>query len=423
MLFEIQWKALLDKQKMDEPEIPKIMKGTTVMKWSEAFNDHLHRVIGVRRAPLAYVIRDDANVPAAISAQEANAPHSTVYGSIEVALIHRASHNHPLFCVDNETVYYKLEEATRGTQYAAAIKPFQRRKDGKGGHNAIISQFAGRDKWEAELKSKEQLLHTWQWKGQSHYKLESFVTQHRNAFVSMQQCAEHVTYQLPNEYSCVGYLLDAIKCNDPGLQVAMASVHQDQGPGGMRNNFESAVAHLLPACPVAKKRSTKRNAPEISGIDVDEDVNPEIAAFGAKSGKGTKTGVHLRYHKPDEYDKLSGEEKKELSEWRRSSGVTVPKSKRGNGGKGKGGQNSKLSQKAIAAAVDKQVDAKLKKLQDEQQTDDQAEAFIMSCIEKAKTASVTNTQATAGSTAATKPQSSGGVTLQSIIKRTRNGSG
>ena len=44
----------------------------------------------------------------------------------------RAAHTHALFRDDNYVVYYHLEEATRGTSYAASIKPFQRGKDGRG---------------------------------------------------------------------------------------------------------------------------------------------------------------------------------------------------------------------------------------------------------------------------------------------------
>ena len=45
----------------------------------------------------------------------------------------------------------------------------------------------------------------------------------------MSACAEHVQYQLPNERSCVGFLIDAIQCADAGLQAAMASVKTDNG--------------------------------------------------------------------------------------------------------------------------------------------------------------------------------------------------
>ena len=69
----------------------------------------------------------------------------------------------------------------------------------------------------------------------------------------MSAYAEHVQYQLPNESARVGLLIDTIQCADAGLQAAMASVKTDNGPYGLRNNFERAVAHLLPYDPVAKK--------------------------------------------------------------------------------------------------------------------------------------------------------------------------
>ena len=100
---------------------------------------------------------------------------------MEGDLIARAAHTHARFRDDNSVVYYHLEEATRGTSYAASIKPFQRGKDGRAAWKALTSQHAGKDKWEAEIKCQEQLLHTRVWKGQSNFSLENFISQHRNA--------------------------------------------------------------------------------------------------------------------------------------------------------------------------------------------------------------------------------------------------
>ena len=72
----------------------------------------------------------------------------------------------------------------------------------------------------------------------------------------MSACAEHIQYQLPNEHSRVGFLIDAIQCADAGLQAAMASVKTDNGPNGLRNNFERAVSHLLPYDPASYRYQT-----------------------------------------------------------------------------------------------------------------------------------------------------------------------
>ena len=53
-----------------------------------------------------------------------------------------------------------VEEATRATQYAASITPFQKTKDGRGAFNALTKQYAGKDKHEAVIKHNEKVLHT-----------------------------------------------------------------------------------------------------------------------------------------------------------------------------------------------------------------------------------------------------------------------
>ena len=158
--FEIQWKVLKDRKDEDDPDVPKITKALPIIKWTEAFQDFLNRVIGARMIPLAYVIRIDPQVPGPAPTLAPNQPHSTEHGSVEGELIARASHTHALFRDGNSVVYYHLEEATRGTSYAASIKPFQRGKDGRGAWKALTSQYAGKDKWEAEIKHQEQLLHS-----------------------------------------------------------------------------------------------------------------------------------------------------------------------------------------------------------------------------------------------------------------------
>ena len=75
-----------------------------------------------------------------------------------------------------------------------------------------------------------------------------------------------------------------------------------------------------------------------------------------KPGIG-KTGVHLRYHKPEEYDDPTRPQKKELMEWRAS-----------HGGEKAGGVSFK-KKKMIASAL---------KAQKATTFNDEAKAFIVS---------------------------------------------
>ena len=104
---------------------------------------------------------------------------------------------------------------------------------------------------------------------------------------------------MPNGHTRVGYLLDAIENSDAQLQAAMANVRDDTGDGtaanpGKRNDFELAVAYILPSDPVARRRTgiNKRGAAEISALG-EASGGKNGACFGDTPGIGS-TGVHLR---------------------------------------------------------------------------------------------------------------------------------
>ena len=85
--FKIQWTVLKERNGDDSPETPKISKALPVIKWMEAFQDFLNRKIGNRNIPLAYIIRDEPNPPAAAPPLAVGQPHSIEHGSVEAELI------------------------------------------------------------------------------------------------------------------------------------------------------------------------------------------------------------------------------------------------------------------------------------------------------------------------------------------------
>ena len=103
----------------------------------------------------------------------------------------------------------------------------------------------------------------------------------------MQQWSEHVTYQLPNKYTRVGYVLDVIECNNAPLQAAMASIRVDTSPTGKRNNFEDMATHLLLYNPVAEKRLAETKRPAALA-----NVNANFSASVTKTSI-RKSRVHL----------------------------------------------------------------------------------------------------------------------------------
>ena len=422
--FGEQYKALMERKNEDEPDTPTISKDLPIIKWVEAFCDHLYRCVGVRNVPLAYVIRSTVAVPMPIGPQATDQPYTEENASIKEDLIARASHDHGLFKDDNAQVYYKLEEATRSMMYADTIKPFQQRKDGRTAFESLNSQYAGVDKWELELKKQDKILHTRKWRGQNNYSLEKFCQHHHAVYVSMVACSQHVNFQLPNGHTRVGYLLDAIEINDAQLQAALANVCDDTGDStaanpGKRNDFELAVAYILPSDPVARKRSTgsQRGGAEISAVG-GNDAGSGGKGFGGKSGIGT-TGVHLRWHTANEFKKLSKKQKRGLFEWRKTQG-----GKDGGGASGKANIRQKRQKEAIAAAVEEKLQEKLTSIQQKEQekakSDDVARAYIMSLFpgtNENRKPTPEPPKTTSNVSGVEKMQK---VTLQSILKRSKN---
>jgi hypothetical protein len=352
MDFMEQFKPLKAAKEKDPPELPKITNKLPIMKWIETFNDYCRKKIGVRMAPLAYVIRENADVHAAapelVSVGAGNVlSYSAEHGSVEDEFISRTTHMHATFRIDNAEIYHDLEKATRSTPYAATIKPYQRTRDGRGAYLALKQQYAGRDKFMAEIRAQEDMINKREWTGQGNFTLERFIAQHRNAFTSMQECARHVDFQLPNDLTRVDHLLRAIKCNDFALNTAKAIIEKDYGPGGMMHDFEQAASYLVQYDPVAKKQresqSGKRNSNEISAMKAEASV--KTASSKPSTGK---TGVEFRFYTAREYNKLTGPQKDELREWRRQRPDQVQRGNKlrrrsQNGDRRRGNQQSTVS--------------------------------------------------------------------------------
>ena len=112
--FSEQWTSLEERKEEGDPETPTITKELPIMKWVEAFEDHLERCIGIRCVLLSYVIRDEV-APPPITPEAPAQAYTLEHGSLEADLLARVSHTHGLFRNDNKAVYFKIEEATRTT--------------------------------------------------------------------------------------------------------------------------------------------------------------------------------------------------------------------------------------------------------------------------------------------------------------------
>ena len=389
--FHLEWKAITAMAETSASDVPRITKNNPPLQWTDTFKDYCLNTFGVRKAPLAYVIRDTADV-----LPEALAPGVTVGesdplvagkaygngGSVFYDLVSRLSHTHPLFSTDNAKVYSALEEATRGTAYGSTVKAFSRRRDGRAAWLALVSSHAGSDKWESLQKENTRWLMNTKWTGQN-YSLEKFCNHHRSKFVNLEEAKNHVDFQLPTAHTRVGYLLDNITNSDADLRAAIANIRQNVHD--TRSDFEKAVSVLLPVDPFIKKKQNNNNA---NASNADANVASGTTSTTTDSTKKHgSSGVRLGFHNHSQYQALSAAQKNELSRWRSTpEGKRITESERK---KRKNNYDSRHSNKQLETAIRSALAQERKKQKETEDVDAMAQ-MIATAAASSPSASATS---------------------------------
>ena len=142
----------MERKKADHGQPPKKTKNQAVYKRVDSFVLHLSQKVGIRNAPLDYVVRAIAAVEPIPPARQIGDPHSEETGSIDGDLMARMPHNHPLFKVDNGLTFNMIELSVCGHDVAATIAPFRLGRDGRVAHLALKSQHAGKAVYDQLMK-------------------------------------------------------------------------------------------------------------------------------------------------------------------------------------------------------------------------------------------------------------------------------
>ena len=127
----------------------------------------------------------------------------------------------------------------------------------------------------------------------------------------MQNCTEHVRYQVTNNHTRICSIFDAIETSYASLLASMSKFEEDVEITGKSNNFESTFSYLLTKYPGAK-RVNKYNT-----INQDQISNISAQGQGFYSKVGSKNNVvHFIYHTNHKYHDLNDEKKKDHGECR-----------------------------------------------------------------------------------------------------------
>ena len=105
--------------------------------------------------------------------------------------------------------------------------------------------------WDKLVKKAETVLQTRKWSGTTNVTLTKHMGIHRQVFITMTECAEHIPVDVPNDCLCVTHQMVLIKLTDLTVLAALTVVHQDKN--NTRVNFESHFAYLVVVCSVKAK--------------------------------------------------------------------------------------------------------------------------------------------------------------------------
>jgi len=228
--FVEQWKAMMEKKKASIGLPPKLTKDKLIYKWLEQLNQNLADVIGVRNAPLTYLTRTDAQPPTILAAHIVDQPYSVDYESIEHELKFCVSHNHTLSKSDNSALFQIIDRAVTGHDVPAtiAIAPFHCTHDGRGAYLAILTQHTGKSVWDRVVRDSMLVLQTRTWSGTTSVMLLQYTSMQCKGFIQLSEAGEHVPTELPNDRTCVSYLLDLLKTDNPKMLAGTAAIEQDE---------------------------------------------------------------------------------------------------------------------------------------------------------------------------------------------------
>ena len=295
----------------DPEKLQVVSKSFGIIRAMDMVPSHLRDRLGVRKIPLSYVIRENAN-PGNAPLPAIDQPTSENYNSITEELIYYAPHHGDEYVEDNAKVFQILQDMVTGTSFESSVKSHQRRRDGRAAYFALCQHNLGSSKWDKILEDAETYVSKREWNGRNHrFSLKLHINKHREAYNDMVRASQHVEYALPNEHTRVGRLLKSITSKEASIVSAITHVH---GSPAQRNDFETAADFLLLTSP------SNNNTVNNQRVSVSR-----VSGGVGEMKKGPETGVEVRYYTKKEYGKLSQAQKKELAKLRglKSNGPNV----------------------------------------------------------------------------------------------------
>ena len=123
------------------------------------------------------------------------------------------------------------------------------------------------------------------WKSTGNITLTEHIASFQGVVANIVRACKHTDHTLPTEREQVLLIINSINTTDSLLQAHVSSINGD--PTGRGSSFENTATHLMLVDPVERNQSKQNNR--------------KISVSSTLAGRGTGTGVDLRWYPNWEY--------------------------------------------------------------------------------------------------------------------------
>ena len=306
-----QYKEVEDNFK-EPDDVMRLTKPEKILEFIEEWPAHLALYNGQNGKPLAYVIRDQAEIPL-----EMNDPtfgeDGSKYASLRDEIMSRASHSSPQFMVDNARVFDILNIAINEHKHVKTwIKSFALTQNGRSAWFNFKAHFRGSSELEAIEAAAENRMESLIYRGEKpRYNFETHVSMHQKSYLEI----ENATGQIIPGPTKVRKLLKSIQASN--LMVPVATIRAQEN---LRSDFDSSVNYLR-----AFISSVDQESRNVLMVDMN---NNKRKGSDRKSRRPIKKERNEdnnktldRYYKPTEWWNLDAETRERVLQARKKRGI------------------------------------------------------------------------------------------------------
>ena len=215
-------------------------------------------------------------------------------------------HNGIGWSEDNTTVFNLLLSVLQTSSFVTSLKGHQTKQDGRKAWKNLKLHNLGKSVWDKRVEVAEtKVLHRIFDGKNQRFTIQSHCNLHREAHHEFIRANEAIGFQIPTPRTRVTRLLNSVQSPHQSLVSAKVAIENDPTK---REDFEEASDFLCRFGP--KKTNTPGGLHRVASVASDYQVASTVSEMKSELGNLNHVSVDVRYYKPDEWKKLTSDQRK-----------------------------------------------------------------------------------------------------------------